>query len=117
MKAYSVDLRSRVLDALERGMSRDEVLVTFQISRASLKRWLKARRETGDLRPLPASGGRDLTIPPAQEALLRAQVAAMPDATLAEHTAQWNASQGVTLSPSTLRRAITRLGLTRKKRA
>lgn len=116
MKPYSVDLRSRALDAIDRGMSRAEAVSTFQVSHASLKRWLKTRRETGDLTPRPATGGPDHTIPPAQAADLCAQVAAAPDASLADHAAQWNASHGTTLSVSTMGRAIRRLGITRKKR-
>lgn len=115
MKPYSVDLRSRTLDALARGMPRAEVVATFQVSLASLKRWLKTRRETGDLAPRPATGGPDLTISSEQEGELRAQVAATPDASLVDHAAQWNATHGTTLSASTLGRAIRRLGITRKK--
>lgn len=116
MKPYSVDLRTRAVDAIDRGMSREAVVATFQVSLASLKRWLKTHRATGDLTPRRATGGPELTIPPAQEADLRAQVAAAPDATLAEHAAQWNAAHGTTLSSSTIGRAIRRLGITRKKR-
>ena len=87
MKAYSIDLRERTLAALDRGMSRLEVVATFQVSLASLKRWHAARRDTGTLNPRPASGGLAATITPEQETDLRAQVAAFPDATLAEHAA------------------------------
>jgi transposase len=115
MSAYSVDLRERVLSALDRGMPRSEVVTTFQISLSSLKRWYAARRTTGDFAPKPPSGGPKLSLPPAQDQELRAQVAACPDATIAEHTEQWNAAHGTTLSPSTVGRAIRRLALTRKK--
>jgi transposase len=115
MKAYSVDLRERVVAALDRGMSRSEVITLFQVSLASLKRWLAARRATGDLRPQPPTGGRHRTIASAHDEALRAQVAAFPDATLAEHAARWNGAQGTTLGQATLGRAVRRLGLTRKK--
>ena len=115
MKPYSVDLRKRALDALDRGMSRAEVVTTFQVSLPSLKRWLKARRLTGDLSPRPPTGGPALTISPEQEADLRAQVASAPDASLADHTAQWNATHTTSLSASTIGRAISRLAITRKK--
>src|SRR6266511_2935632 len=61
MKAYSVDLRQRVLAALDRGMPRSEVLTTFQVSLASLKRWHAARRDTGDFTPQHPSGGFEPT--------------------------------------------------------
>lgn len=115
MKAYSVDLRERVLAVLDRGMPRSQVVTTFQVSLASLKRWLAARRDTGDFAPQPPTGGFEPTITPDQHQELRAQVAAFPDATLTEHATRWNAAHATTLSQWTIGRAIRLLGLTRKK--
>lgn len=115
MSSYSVDLRERVLAALDRGMSRSEVVRTFQVSLASLKRWHAARRDTGNVAPKPPAGGPKPTITPTHEGKLRAQVTAFPDATLAEHTERWNTDQDTSLSQWTLGRAIRRLGLVRKK--
>ena len=115
MNAYSIDVRERVLAALDRDTPRVEVVTTFQVSLASLKRWLAARRDTGDASPRPASGGLAATITPAHDDAVRAHVAAVPDATLAAHAARWNAEHGTSLSQWTLGRAIRRLGLTRKK--
>jgi transposase len=47
---------------------------------------------------------------------LRAQVAAHADATLAEHCQQWAATTGVRMSPATMSRQFTKLGLPLKKR-
>lgn len=116
MQPYSVDLRTRVLAALDQGLSRTEVVRIFQVSLASVKRWLKVHRETGQLTPRPARGGSAPTITPTHEQQLRAQVQAAPDATLAEHAVQWNATHGTSLSASTIGRAIRGLGVTRKKR-
>jgi transposase len=60
MKPYSKDLRLRVLAADDRGVSREEVAKTFSVSRLTIKRWLKRRRETGDLEPraIPGSPAR-----------------------------------------------------------
>ena len=115
MKPYSVDLRERVLAALDRGMPRSEVVTTFHISLASLKRWLTIRQNTGTLTPRAPTGGPSRVIPPAQDEEVRVQVAACPDATLAEHAARWNGTHGTSLSQSTMGRAIRRLGLPRKK--
>ncbi|SRR6266545_2237119 len=95
MKAYSVDLRHRVLAALDRGMARTDAVTTFQVSLATLKRWLAKRRDTGDLTPR-VPPGLTATITPTHEPSLRAQLQAYPDATLAEHAARWNAAQGTT---------------------
>lgn len=115
MTAYSIDVRERVLAALERRMPRVEVVTTFQVSLASLKRWHAAWRDTGDITPRPPSGGPERRITPVQDDALRAQVAAFPDATIPMHAERWNAAQGTTLSQWTVGRAIRRLGLPHKK--
>jgi transposase len=115
MQPYSTDLRQRVLDALDAGMTRLDAVRIFQVSLGSLKRWLKMRRTSGDLTPQRPSG-RAPIITPNQYAQLRLQVEAAPDASLADHATQWNADHGTTLSPWTMRRAIRRLGWSRKKR-
>jgi transposase len=116
MKAYSVDLRQRVLAALERGMARSEAITTFQVSEGSIKRWLKLQREHFTLEPGKPSG-RPATLKPSDDAVLRRLVEAAPDATFPEYTEQWNELHDKPISHWTLGRAIRRLGLTRKKRA
>ena len=114
-RAYSVDLRERSLHALASGMPVAEVARLLDVSRSTLARWRQQERTTGDLTP-GRSPGRPRAIAPTQEALLVAQVAAVPDATLGEHCAQWAASHGVEVSPTTMGRALARLGLPLKKR-
>lgn len=115
MRAYSQDLRLRVLAAVDRGLSQAAVASTFQVSLASLKRWLKQRRETGHVEPKPIPG------PPARKgaalvAGLLSQLEAHPDATLEEHCRLWEQAHRMRVSPATLSRAITRhFGWTRKK--
>lgn len=116
MKAYSVDLRQRVLDALERGMSRTEAVTTFQVSEGSIKRWRKLQRERKALAG-STPPGRRATITVNAEAVVRRLVAATPDATLAEYTRQWNALHDTPISQWTFGRAVRRLKLTRKKKS
>lgn len=56
MKAYSMDLRLKVLEAVDRGMDRREVAKIFGVSLPSIKRWLMLRREAGDVQPRPMPG-------------------------------------------------------------
>ena len=51
MKTYSIDLRERLLAAVDRGTPRKEVARAFGVSLATLKRWLKRRAETGSVAP------------------------------------------------------------------
>jgi transposase len=116
MKAYSLDLREAALAALDRGASRAEVCAAFAISPATLKRWRRRRAETGSPRPRPIPG-RPARLGAALDAGLEAQLRASPDATIAEHCAAWAETADRAASPTTMRRAIARLGWTRKKRA
>jgi transposase len=49
MNAYSKDLRLKVLAAIDRGIPRREVADLFGVSLSTIKRWLKRRRQTGDV--------------------------------------------------------------------
>lgn len=115
-RAYSVDLRERSLRALTSGMPAVEVARLFDVSVSSLHRWRRRRAAGGGLTP-GRSPGRPRAIPVAAEAALRAQVAASPDATLAEHCAQWQTAHDETVSVAAMSRALARLGLPLKKNA
>jgi transposase len=114
MKQYSVDLRERLLGAIDAGLSQAEASRLFGVGTSTITRWRQQRRTTGSLAPQPRPGRRP-AIGPAQTAALQAQVAQHPDATLAEHCAQWARDQGVTLSVAGMSRALRRLGITLKK--
>ena len=113
MKAYPAELRSRIVAATESGMARTEVARVFAVSVRTIRRYL-VQQQTGDLTP-GQSPGRPPTIGPDQAARLRAQVAAHPDATLADHCAVWAQEQGVRVSIATMSRALRGLAITLKK--
>jgi transposase len=115
MKPYSKDLRLKVLEAVDRGMPRAEVAEVFGVSLPTIKRWLKRRRETGEVAPRPNPG------PPARkgaalEEALPSQLAANPDFTLEEHQQLFEETYGISVSTSSISRAFERLGLPLKKR-
>jgi transposase len=114
MKAYSEDLRQRVLAALDGGMSRAQAARTFQVSGSSIDRWRAQRTALGHLHPRH-SPGRPRRIAKSAETSLRAQLAASPDATLPEHITAWAREHGTSLSRWTMSRAIARLRISRKK--
>ena len=114
MKQYPADFRDRLLRALDAGLERAEATRTFGVPERTIRRWRQQRRETGTVAPKRRLGRRRV-IGPTAELALRAQVAAHPDATLAEHCARWAAAHGVTVSIATMSRALARLGLPLKK--
>ena len=115
MRAYSQELRQQVLRAVDEGQSRAEIIDHFQVSRATIKRYLKQRRETGNINVRPIPGRPSKKFAPLQAGLV-AQLQAYSDATLETHCQIWEQEQGLRVSPTTMGRAIRRVGWTRKKR-
>jgi len=115
MKAYSTDLRERVVRAAEEGRPREEIIHLFGVSRATIKRYVKQQRETGDLAPKPIPG-RPADKGDALRADLWSQLEANREAPLPEHCQIWEETHGQQVSPATMGRAIKSLGWTRKKR-
>ena len=56
MKAYSQDLRLPVLRAIDAGASQSQVAEQFAASVATIKRYLKQRRESGHVEPKTIPG-------------------------------------------------------------
>ena len=56
MNAYSKDLRLRVLAAVDRGERREEIVRLFGVSVATIGRWLRRRKDTGEVAPRPSPG-------------------------------------------------------------
>ena len=115
MKPYSKDLRLKVLEAVDRGMPRREVAEVFGVSMPTIKRWLKRRRETGEVQAKPNPG------PPARkgvalEQALPSQLRSNPDFTLEEHRELFEETHGISVSTASIGRAFERLGLPLKKR-
>lgn len=108
MNAYSKDLRLKVLSAIDRGISRKEVADLFGVSLSTIKRWLKRRQETADVRIYEIPGR-----PPVKGAALRAwlpkQLESNPDLTLKEHCEAFFEETGVEVSEATVSRNIARL--------
>ncbi len=118
MGAYSKDLRIRTLAAVERGIPRREVIETFGISLATLKRWLKMRREGKDLSPRVSTGRkRRILATLEQRRLLWRQLEENDEATLERHCELWEEKMGIAVSIATMSRAIRhKLRWTFKKR-
>ena len=115
MRAYSRDLRERVLRAVDDGMPISVAVMTFSVGRSTVKRYIARRRETGDFAPKQIPG-RPPTIGPLDYPALIAQLSASPDATLEEHCTAWESSQGAHPSIWAMESAIRRVNWTRKKR-
>jgi transposase len=114
MKAYSLDLRERVIRSINNGRQQTWVARELGIGLGTVKRYIKLAQTTGSLAPKqqqreqPKIGDEDL-------AALQAQVEAYPDATLEEHIAYWHASHQVHVGRATMCRALQRADRPLKK--
>jgi transposase len=110
MKAYSMDLRARVLADCDDGMGTAAVARKYRVSEAWVRRLKQRRRETGRVAPVAQRHGPKPGWEPHAEAI-RAAVRAAPDLTLDEYRARF----ALPLSRSALDRALRALRLSRKK--
>ena len=115
MDAYSEDLRRKIVEAVEeRRMNQSEAARAFGVSRSSVKRYVKAVREGRSLSPGKAPGKRP-TLDEKARKLLEADVEERPFAKLKHRQEYLHKAAGVSVSESTLSRAIRSMGFGRKK--
>lgn len=113
----SLDLRRRVVEAYLRGGSTyAEVAARFAVGEATVSRWLRRYRESGDVSPRPHGGGQPRLITSKQEKLVERLVREHPDWTEAEFAEELRRRHGIEASSVTVGRVIRRLGYSVKKR-
>jgi transposase len=113
--ALSLDLRNRVLVAVEQGLTHREAGERFGVSAASVSRWRSRVREQGDARPKALGGDRRSGRIEAQADLILGLVEGTPDITLEEMRTVL-AEKGVPVGLATLWRFFDRRKITLKKR-
>ena len=118
MRAYSLDLRQRVVRAYEQGQnSIAELAARFGVGPTFVKKMLRQHRESGDLAPHPHGGGRRASLSPKQRHLLRRKVEREQDISLSELRSYLRETALVEAHVSTISRALKALDLPRKKSA
>jgi len=117
MKAYSLDLRQKILEAyLRREGSIRELATRFKVSFRFVWGLLNRFRHTGSYAPKPRGGNNPPRIPTTEQDTLRRLVATHADATLAELCELFAQERQIRLSTSSMHRTLATLKLTRKKR-
>ena len=115
MKAYSEDLRKKVVEAVEqRGTSKSEAARLFSISLSSVKRYTRLASRGEALTPRKG-GGRPPKADELTRKLLEEDIRARPAATVQERRHFLRTMAGKSLSEPTLRRLLRRMGFSRKK--
>jgi transposase len=114
MKAYSENLRRKIVDAVRRGASKRETASLFGVSLSSVKRFTRMEREGDSLAPKKPPGrppkGSDAT-----RKLLEADLAERPAASAPERRRYLERMTSESMSDSTVRRLVKRLGHSRIK--
>jgi transposase len=116
MAAYSLDLRERIVDAVERGLAtKREIARIFGVHETFVHKLLRQKRERGDIAPLPHGGGATAILNQDHLLILTELVARSPDATLAQLREELKKTARVEASVPTIWRALEALELPRKK--
>jgi transposase len=113
-RPYSVDLRERVVRAVEGGASRRAAAAKFEVSISFVVKLMQRWRQRGTVQADPIGGWKRSTLA-AHAERVRALVAAEPDLTIAELRSRL-AAEGIAASRSSVGRFLAAAGLTRKKR-
>jgi len=114
MRAYSEDLRRKMVEAIYRGMGKSDTARTFGVSLSSIKRYLRKTREGQSLSPKKHPGPRP-KIDERARRLLEADVEERPAVSLEERRRFLERVSGASVSESTVSRLLRRLGYSRKK--
>jgi transposase len=117
MRAYSQDLRERVVGALSSGeWTQEEAAEQFSVSLGFVRKLWRRWRDTGDSAALGHRGGRTRILL-GHEAAIRAEVERQPDATLEELAERVAKSKRmrVRVSAPTMCRELQRIGLPGKR--
>jgi transposase len=111
---YPRELRERVLSAIDRGMSQREAAETFELARGTIVKWLRLRRETGDVEPMPHGGGNPTRV---RTEVLEEVMGELPDGTRGEFAKLYNkrVPRKERVHPSSVYRALRRNGYAFKK--
>ena len=114
MKAYSIDLRTKIVESVKEGISNSESARRFGVNRSTVHRYLKRLNQSGSLAPK-----RRLGQPPKLDEramlLLEKDIKARPWATHSQRSELLYGVCAIRVSEATVCRSIKRLRHSRKK--
>jgi len=114
-KPLSLDLRERLIAAVDGGMTRRAAAARFGVAASTAIKWADRWRRTGDIRPRPQGGDyRSQRLEVHAEEIL-GLIEETPDITLAEIAAHLHERHGLKVAQSTVWRLLDRHGMTVKK--
>src|SRR5262249_25732092 len=115
MRAYSLDLRARIIKSWQQGQGKSAIARLFMVSLSTVKRYIKRFQALGHVRPTIQGHMHSQFTKRLRKRLAR-QVEDHADFTLAQHAALWQRREQMAVRESTLSRVIRRLGFILKKK-
>jgi transposase len=116
MKAYSLDLRQKIVDTyLEGGISQRQLAERFCVTLSFIEKLLKQYRETGNIAPKVRIQQTAPKLNEQQLNILQEIVQANNDATLSEIREHLKDKTGITIAVSTVDRMLRKLSISLKK--
>src|ERR671915_768753 len=115
MRAYSMDIRERVIENLDHESMR-KTAKRFRVSEYFVYRLKQWYRAAGTLAPKPPGGGQGPLVDEAGGEFIRAVLAEASDLTLNELCERYEERFACKVSKSSMDRALRRLGLSPKKK-
>jgi len=116
VKAYSLDLRQKIVDAYAEGnISQRQVAQQFRVALSFVQKLLKQQRETGSIAPKKRTEQTPTKLNPEQLQVLEQLVSEYNDATLEELRELLEQKTAVRVGRSTVDRMVKKLNLTVKK--
>ena len=115
-KALSVDLRERIVAAVQGGATYRETAARFEVGEASVSRFMTRLRRTGSVEPVRQKKPVPTLLDAFDREMLRSVISATPDATLAELVDFLFDATNKRVSHSTMGREVQALNITRKKK-
>ena len=116
-RPLSIDLRKRLISAVESGMSRRAAAQRFGVAASTAIKWVDRWRRSGDVRPRPQGGDYRSQRIEAHASEILALIEDTPDITLGEVALHLNVAHGLKVAPSTVWRLLDRHGMTFKKKS
>lgn len=117
MKAYSLDLRQKIVDLYQQGeVSIRQLAQRFAVSPDFVRLLLKRERDTGTIAAKAYTRGPKPQLEQTHYQVLEGLLEADNDATLPQLATRLQARTGMEVSSSTVSRALKKMGISRKKK-
>lgn len=116
MKTYSDDIRRKIIESyINREGSYRELARRYSVSLSFVQTLIHRFQETGSIEPLPHRGGKTAKINDSHAHILKTLIVENDDVTIEDLCENFYVKTKIKVSTSTMRRGLSKLGLTRKK--